>query len=57
MLKFALFCLVIALIAGGLGFGGVAGAFMGIAKFIFGLFLALFVILLIAALMAGKAIF
>jgi uncharacterized membrane protein YtjA (UPF0391 family) len=56
MLKLALLCLVIALIAGGLGFGGVAGAFMGIAKFIFGLFLVLFVILLIAAFMVGKAI-
>lgn len=57
MLKFALLCLVIALIAGGLGFTGVAGAFMGIAQFVFGLFLVLFVVLLIAALVAGKAIF
>jgi uncharacterized membrane protein YtjA (UPF0391 family) len=57
MLKFALVCLVIALIAGALGFGGVAGAFIGIAKFLFGLFLALFVILLIAALVVGKAAF
>jgi uncharacterized membrane protein YtjA (UPF0391 family) len=57
MLKFAIVCLVIALIAGALGFGGVAGAFIGIAKFLFGLFLALFVILLIAALVVGKAIF
>jgi uncharacterized membrane protein YtjA (UPF0391 family) len=57
MLKFALVCLVIALIAGALGFGGVAGAFIGIAKFLFGLFLALFVILLIAALVVGKAVF
>ena len=57
MLKFALLCLVIALIAGGLGFTGVAGAFVGIAKFIFGLFLVLFVILLIVGFMIGKAIF
>ena len=57
MLKFALLCLVIALIAGALGFTGVAGAFVGIAKFVFGLFVVLFVILLIAAFMIGKAIF
>jgi uncharacterized membrane protein YtjA (UPF0391 family) len=57
VLKFALACLVIALVAGALGFTGVAGAFMGIAKFVFGLFLALFVILLIAAFMVGRAIF
>jgi uncharacterized membrane protein YtjA (UPF0391 family) len=57
MLKFALLCLIIALIAGGLGFSGVAGAFIGIAKFVFGLFLVLFVILLVAAFVIGKAIF
>jgi len=57
MLKFALLCLVIALIAGAMGWTGVAGAFAGIAQFVFGLFLVLFVILLIAAFVVGKAIF
>jgi uncharacterized membrane protein YtjA (UPF0391 family) len=56
MLRAALLCLLIALVAGGLGFYGVAGVAMGVAKFIFGLFLALFVIFLIAAFMVGRAI-
>ena len=41
MLKWALIFLVIALIAGALGFTGVAGAAIGIAKFLFVLFLVL----------------
>jgi uncharacterized membrane protein YtjA (UPF0391 family) len=47
MLSWALTFLVIALIAGALGFGGVAGAAVGIAKFLFYLFLILFVVSLI----------
>ena len=42
MLRWALIFLVIALIAGALGFTGVAGAAIGIAKFLFVLFLVLF---------------
>lgn len=49
MLEIALVCLLIALIAGGLGFTGVAAAAATIAKIIFGIFLfialALFVLL------------
>jgi uncharacterized membrane protein YtjA (UPF0391 family) len=56
MLRLALFCLVIALIAGALVLTGVAGVAMGVAKFIFGLFLALFMILLIVGVMIGRAI-
>lgn len=47
MLSWALTFLVIALIAGALGFGGVAGASAGIAQTLFFLFLVLFVISLI----------
>jgi len=44
MLKWALFFLIISLVAGALGFTGIAGASAMIAKFIFVLFLILCVI-------------
>ena len=47
MLKWAFTFLIIALIAGALGFTGVAGAAMGVAKILFFLFLALFVAFLV----------
>ena len=56
MLRLALLCLLIAIVAGGLGFYGVAGVAMGVARLIFGFFIALFVIFLIVAFIAGRAI-
>ena len=53
MLKWALGFLVIALIAGALGFSGLAGAAMGLAKILFFLFLVLFA----AFLLLGMSIF
>ena len=53
MLKWAFVFLIVALIAGALGFTGVAGAAIGIAKFLFVLFLVLFV----AFLVLGATIF
>jgi uncharacterized membrane protein YtjA (UPF0391 family) len=47
MLYYAVVFLVIALIAGALGFFGVAGAAVGIAKILFFVFLILFVVSLI----------
>lgn len=47
MLRWALGLFVVALIAAILGFGGIAVATAGIAKFIFYIFLVLFVISLI----------
>ncbi|MBO6804679.1 MAG: DUF1328 domain-containing protein, partial [Thalassospira sp.] len=41
MLGWAIFCLVLALIAAVLGFGGLAGTFVGIAKILFFVFLVL----------------
>ncbi len=41
MLQLAITCLVIALILGVLGFGGVAGSFVGVAKILFVVFLIL----------------
>lgn len=51
MLGWALTFLVIALIAGGLGFGGVAGTATGIAKILFVIFLVLFGVSLLRGLM------
>lgn len=47
MLGWALTFLVIALVAALLGFGGIAGASMGIAKILFFVFLVLFVLALL----------
>ncbi|MEJ2703213.1 MAG: DUF1328 domain-containing protein [Sedimentisphaerales bacterium] len=51
MLGWALIFLIVALIAAGLGFGGVASAAAGIAKVLFFIFVVLFIILLIAGLL------
>jgi uncharacterized membrane protein YtjA (UPF0391 family) len=44
MLRLAIFCLVIALILFVLGFGGIAGSFVGVAKILFVVFLILAVL-------------
>jgi uncharacterized membrane protein YtjA (UPF0391 family) len=56
MLKLALISLVIAAVLALLGFGGAAGTFVGIAKILFFIAIALFVIFLVLGLMAGKAV-
>jgi uncharacterized membrane protein YtjA (UPF0391 family) len=53
MLKWALIFLVIALIAGLLGFTGIAGTSMAIAKTLFFIFLVIFLVLLLAGLFLG----
>jgi uncharacterized membrane protein YtjA (UPF0391 family) len=57
MLKWALIFLVVALVAGGLGFTNVAAGAATIAKILFGIFLVVFVILLVLGLMAGEVLF
>ena len=47
MLYYAVIFLVIALIAGVLGFGGIAGSAVGIAKILFGVFIILFIVSLL----------
>ncbi len=47
MLSWALTFLIIALIAAALGFGGIAGSAVGIAKILFVVFLVLFVVSLL----------
>ncbi|BBE72412.1 DUF1328 domain-containing protein [Oharaeibacter diazotrophicus] len=54
MLGWALTFLVIALIAAALGFGGIAGTAIGIAKLIFFVAIILFVVSLIYGLVAGR---
>lgn len=56
MMKWALIFLVIAAIAALLGFSGIAGAAAGIAKILFFVGLALFVILLIAGMVTAKKV-
>jgi uncharacterized membrane protein YtjA (UPF0391 family) len=57
MLKLALFFFVVSLVAGAFGFMGVSTAAAGIAKLLFFVFIAIFVILLILGLLAGEALF
>ena len=54
MLYWAFSFLILSLIAGFLGFGGVAFASIEIARVLFGIFLFLFLLTLITHLMRGK---
>ena len=56
MLKWALIFFLVALVAGALGFGGIATAAAGIAKVLFFIFVVLFVIALAAGLFVGRKI-
>jgi uncharacterized membrane protein YtjA (UPF0391 family) len=57
MLKWALIFLVVSLVAGALGFTGVASGAKSIAKVLFGLFLLAFILLILLAWGAGELIF
>lgn len=54
MLGWALTFFILALIAALLGFGGLAGTFVGVAQVLFFLFLVVFVVSLIAGLVRGR---
>ena len=54
MLGWAVTFLVIALIAAALGFGGIAGTSAGIAQILFFIFIALFVVAMIARAVRGR---
>ena len=56
MLRWAIIFLVIGVVLGVLGFGSIGGAFIGIAKILFFIAIALFLIFLVLGLMAGKTI-
>ncbi|MFT3897174.1 MAG: DUF1328 domain-containing protein [Thermomonas sp.] len=56
MIKWAIIFAVIGLIAGALGFGGLAGASIGIAKFLFFAGIAIAVVLLILGITVFKKV-
>lgn len=56
MIKWAIIFLVAGLVLGALGFGGIGGTFVGIAKILFFVAIAVFGVLLIMGLLAGKAV-
>jgi uncharacterized membrane protein YtjA (UPF0391 family) len=57
LLKWALICLLISLVAGALGFTGVARGAGQLSKILFFVFLVIFLVILIMAISAGKLIF
>ena len=56
MLKWALIFLVAGLVLGALGFGGIGGAFVGIAKILFFVAIALFLLFIVLGVIAGKKV-
>lgn len=56
MLKWALIFLVVGLALGAMGFGGVGGAFVGLAKILFFIAIALFILFAVLAFVAGRKI-
>ena len=56
MLKWALIFLVVGLVLGAMGFGGLGGAFVGIAKLLFFVAIAIFLIFLVLAVIAGRKV-
>ena len=56
MLKYAIIFALISLVAGVLGFGGVAAESAGIAKILFGLFLILAVVFIVLAALGVGAV-
>ena len=56
MLRWALMFLVAGIVLAVLGFGGIGGAFVEIAKILFFIAIAVFVILLVLSLLAGRSI-
>ncbi len=56
MLRLALFFLIVSIVAAVFGFGGVAAASADIARILFFIAIVVFVVLLIAGLMAGSTL-
>jgi uncharacterized membrane protein YtjA (UPF0391 family) len=54
MLRWAIIFLILGLIAGALGFTGVAGASIAIAKILFFIFIAIFVVFLVLGLTVAR---
>ncbi|HKA64826.1 MAG TPA: DUF1328 domain-containing protein [Methyloceanibacter sp.] len=56
LLKWALICLLISLVAGAFGYTGLARGAAQISKILFFIFLVLFIVILILAISAGQLI-
>lgn len=56
MLKYAIVFAIVSLIAGALGFGGIAAGSAGLAKVLFGLFLILTVVFIVLAALGVGAV-
>jgi uncharacterized membrane protein YtjA (UPF0391 family) len=56
LLKWALICLLISLVAGAFGYTGIARGAAQISKILFFIFLVLFIVILILAISAGQLI-
>lgn len=56
MLRWALTFLIIGVVLALLGFGGLGGAFIGLAKILFFVAIAVFLVLLVLGLLAGRGI-
>jgi uncharacterized membrane protein YtjA (UPF0391 family) len=54
MLYYALVFFILAMVAGALGFGGIAGAMVDVAIILFYLFLAVFLVAFVAGLLRGR---
>jgi uncharacterized membrane protein YtjA (UPF0391 family) len=54
MLRWALVFLIVGLVAGLLGFSGIAGASFAIAKVLFFIFMLVFVVLFVAGMAIGR---
>ena len=57
MLRLALFFLVVSLVAALFGFGGIAAASADVARILFFIAIVIFLVLLVAGLMAGSTLF
>ncbi len=57
LLKWALICLLISIVAGAFGYTGLARGAAQISKILFFIFLVLFILILILAITAGEIIF
>ena len=57
LLRWALIAFVISIIAAGLGFTGIAAGARSIAKILFGIFLALAIVIVLVAVLIGQAVF
>ena len=57
LLKWALICLLVSLVAGAFGYTGLARGAAQLSKILFFIFLVLFIVILILALAAGQLVF